>query len=52
MIDPYTYEGTDVLINKAGIMDQKKLDDYESTMVQLALIDLFNLTSTRNVGTF
>ena len=41
MNDPYVYEGTEVLINKAGIRDQKKLDDYESTMVQLALIDIF-----------
>ena len=28
MKDPYTYEGTNVLINKADIHDQKKLEDY------------------------
>ena len=40
MKDPYTYDGTNVLINKANIIDQEKLDVFESTMVQLALIDL------------
>ena len=40
MKDPYTYEGTNVLINKADIRNQEKLDEFETTMVQLALIDL------------
>lgn len=40
MMDPYVYEGTGILINKAGLKDQKKLDDFESTMVQLAMIKL------------
>ena len=40
MKDPYTYDGTNILINKADIHNQAKLDEYETTMVQLALIDL------------
>ena len=40
MKDPYTYDGTNILINKADIRNQAKLDEYETTMVQLALIDL------------
>lgn len=40
MKDPYTYDGTNVLINKAGIRNQEKLDEYETTMVQLAFINL------------
>ena len=38
MMDPYVYERTAILINKAGLKDQKKLDNFESTMVQLAMI--------------
>lgn len=40
MKDPYVYEGTNVLINKAGINDQEKLDSYESAMANLAIVGL------------
>lgn len=30
MNDPFLYEGTEVLINKANIREQKKLDNFES----------------------
>lgn len=40
MKDPYVYEGTNILINLAGIKDQNKLDDFESTLVQAAVINL------------
>lgn len=41
MSDPYVYEGTNVLINLKGIKDQSKLDDFESTMANLALTKLY-----------
>lgn len=41
MADPYIYEGTSVLKNLADIRDQDKLNDFESTMVQLSLIKLY-----------
>ncbi len=41
MADPYVYEGTTVLKNLASIRDQDKLDEFESTMVQLALVKLY-----------
>lgn len=41
MADPYVYEGTNVLINLKGIKDQGKLDDFESTMANLALAKLY-----------
>lgn len=40
MKDPYVYEGTNVLKNLANIEDQKKLDDYETTMANLGIIKL------------
>lgn len=40
MKDPYVYEGTNVLKNLANIKDQKKLDDYETTMANLGIIKL------------
>ena len=41
MADPYVYEGSTVLKNLAGIKDQNKLDEFESTVVQLALVKLY-----------
>ncbi|MBR1583318.1 MAG: Fic family protein [Spirochaetales bacterium] len=41
MADPYVYEGTTILKNLADIRDQGKLDEFESTMVQLALVKLY-----------
>ena len=41
MADPYVYEGTSILRNLADIRDQSKLDDFESTMVQLSLIKMY-----------
>jgi len=40
MIDPYVYEGTDVLVNKLNIMDYEKLMDVEKefTTVRIKLI--------------
>ena len=33
--DPYIYDDTNVLKNLANIKEQHKLDDYETTMVNL-----------------
>ena len=33
--DPYLYDDTSVLKNLANIKEQHKLDDYETTMVNL-----------------
>jgi cell filamentation protein len=41
MADPYVYPKTNILINKAGIKEQKKLEDFENTIVNLSLIKLF-----------
>lgn len=41
MADPYVYDGTNVLINLKSIKDQSKLDDFESTMANLALTKLY-----------
>jgi len=41
MADPYVYPKTNCLINKAGIKEQKKLEDFENTIVNLSLIKLF-----------
>ena len=38
--DPYVYEETNVLKNISNIKDQTKLDDYETTMVNLGIIKL------------
>ena len=40
MKDPYVYEGTNVLINKAGFKEQSSLDEFESTMTKIATINL------------
>lgn len=49
MKDPYVYEGTNILINKLGIKDEKTLDKFESDSASLAMIDLkksgFKITS-------
>lgn len=41
MSDPYVYEGTNILRNIPGIKIQKRLDDYENTISNLALIKIF-----------
>lgn len=41
MADPYVYEGTNILINSKGIKEQSKLDEFESTMANLALTKLY-----------
>ncbi len=40
MSDPYVYEDTPVLKNKLGLKKQTDLDDYENTVVNLALLKL------------
>jgi len=40
MKDPYLYENLTVLKNLANIKNQKKLDDYETAMVNLGIINL------------
>lgn len=40
MKDPYLYEGTNVLKNLADIQDQERLDDFETTLSKLAIVDL------------
>jgi fido (protein-threonine AMPylation protein) len=38
--DPYVYDDTNILKNLANIKEQHKLDDYETTMVNLGIIKL------------
>ena len=40
MKDPYLFENIKTIKNIANIKDQKKLDDYETTMVNLGIIKL------------
>lgn len=42
MKDPYVYEDSNVLINNANIKDQKKLDDFETTITSFEIIDIIN----------
>lgn len=45
MADPYVYEGTTVLKNLIGTKDQSILDDYETTVVQAALLHIYKTAS-------
>ncbi len=53
MKDPYVYENTNVLINLANIKNQKALDDYETTLSSLAIVDILknpiNLNSVMDI---
>lgn len=49
MKDPYVYEGTNVLINLANIKDQKELDNYETTLSRIAIVDILNKPIEINV---
>lgn len=53
MKDPYVYEGTNVLINLADIKEQDKLDSYETTLANIAIVDLLknplDIKSTRDI---
>ena len=40
LLDPYLYPGTEVLANKFGLRDQKKLDEVEANYMSLRLSDL------------
>lgn len=40
MKDPYLYEDSNVLINLKGIKEQSKLDDFETTMTRLAIVEI------------
>ena len=42
MKDPYVYKDTNVLINLANIKDQKELDNYETTLSRIAIVDILN----------
>lgn len=42
MKDPYVYEGTNVLINLAEIKNQTQLDNYETTLSRIAIVDILN----------
>ena len=42
MKDPYVYEDTNILINLANIKDQKELDNYETTLSRIAIVDILN----------
>lgn len=42
MKDPYVYEGTNILINLANIKEQKVLDNYETTLSRIAIVDILN----------
>ena len=53
MKDPYVYEGTNVLINLADIKDQVELDNYETTLSRIAIVDILKnpieITSTNDM---
>ena len=53
MKDPYVYEGTNVLINLANIKEQEKLDNYETTLSRIAIVELLkkpiDIKSTRDI---
>lgn len=53
MKDPYVYEGTNVLINLANIREQKTLDNYETTLSRIAIVNLlkspFEINSTMDI---
>ena len=53
MKDPYVYEGTNVLINLADIKDQVELDNYETTLSRVAIVDILKnpieITSTYDI---
>ncbi|MBU1094395.1 MAG: Fic family protein [Firmicutes bacterium] len=53
MKDPYIYQVSDVLINKANISDKDKLDEFENRMTNLALIllikDSFEIHTSKDV---
>ena len=53
MKDPYVYEGTNVLINLANIKEQDKLDNYETTLSRVAIVELLknpiDITSTKDI---
>lgn len=42
MEDPYVYENSNVLINKANLKDKEKLDEFENRMTNLALVVLYS----------
>ena len=53
MTDPYVYEGTNVLINLANIKEQDKLDNFETTLSLVAIVELLknpiDITSTKDI---
>ena len=53
MKDPYVYEGTNVLINLANIKEQDKLDNFETTLSRVAIVELLknpiDITSTNDI---
>jgi len=53
MKDPYVYEGTNVLINLANIKEQDKLDNFETTLSRVAIVELLknpiDVTSTKDI---
>ena len=40
MKDPYVYDNTNILKNLSGIKQQETLNNYETTMVNLGIINL------------
>jgi cell filamentation protein len=40
MVDPYVYQGTNILKNKLNIRNQERLDQYESAVFQLSFLRL------------
>ncbi len=53
MKDPYVYDGSNVLINLANIKEQDKLDDYETTLSRIAIVELLknpiDITLTKDI---
>lgn len=53
MKDPYVYENTNILINLANIKEQRLLDDYETTLSRIAIVEMLKnhleITSTKDI---
>ncbi len=41
MLDPYVYENSDCLINKANLKDKLKLEEFENRMNKIVFVSIF-----------
>ncbi len=51
MKDPYVYEGTNVLINLANIKEQDKLDNFETTLSRIAIVEVLKILNIDGIRT-